>query len=83
MALAAVARSSLSPHVSASLLQQLRGICSTALAALHQSTRSSAAAAAAAAAAPQTVGVQPELTKMNLCNAINSALHIAMAENPK
>jgi membrane protease subunit (stomatin/prohibitin family) len=63
------------------VIQQLHGICTTALAALQQSA--TPPAAAAAAAAPAEAAQQAEVSKMNFCNAVNSALHIAMATDPK
>lgn len=65
-------------------LQLIRGIHATALAALQQSAMPpSAAAAAAAAAAPAEAAQQTDVSKMNFCNAVNSALHIAMAADAK
>jgi hypothetical protein len=65
----------------AKFAQQLRSICISAAAELHQTPGS--LSAAAAAAAPAEADAAHATTKMNLCTAVNSALHVAMAEDPK
>lgn len=70
-------------------MRALLGAC-TGL--LHQlRALSSSTAAAAAAAAPEAAAGSGDaggqqagrLVKMNLCTAVNDALHIAMASDPK
>lgn len=78
---AAATRRGLPQLLGCGLLQQLRALSGTAgpgTAALQQS----AAAAPADEAAP-AAGEEGGLQKMNLCNAVNSALHIAMASDSK
>ncbi len=77
---AALGRRGLPQLVSCSLLQQLRGV---AAAAGTDAAQQSAAAAAAAESAPDVSTADRPAVKMNLCTAVNDALHIAMASDPK
>lgn len=85
MALAAAVHRSMQQQLWNGALQQLRGISCTAT--LQQNA--AAAAAASPAPAPSTrtageAGSQPAAAmRMNLCTAVNDALHIAMEENSK
>ncbi|KAL4437181.1 hypothetical protein ABPG75_004320 [Micractinium tetrahymenae] len=85
MALAAAVRRGMQAQLWGGLLQsQLRGLASSAQ--LQQSAAAAAAAAEASPAAASPAG-PPEAAgrtvKMNLCAAVNDALHIAMAEDSR
>ena len=79
MALAATVRRGLREQMCCGLLmQQLRGLAGSAAAA-----QSAAVAAAEAAAPSENAAAAGPSVKMNLCTAVNDALHIAMEENSK
>lgn len=77
---AALVRRGLPPLASGSLLQQLRSI---AAAAGTEVAQQSAAAAAVAESTADALTTEQPAVKMNLCTAVNDALHIAMASDPK
>lgn len=79
MALAAAVSRGLQHRLACGILQQQsRGLAGAA--ALQQSTAAAVTAADGGAASDE----QPHtLVKMNLCTAVNDALHIAMDENSK
>lgn len=78
---AALARRGLPQLVSCSLLQQLRGVA--AAAGTDAAQQSAASAAAAPESEPDVSTADRPAVKMNLCTAVNDALHIAMASDPK
>lgn len=84
MALAAAVRRGMQAQLWAGVLQcQLRGLSSSPR--VQQSAAAAAAAEAIPASASPGGGQEPagRTVKMNLCSAINDALHIAMEEDPK
>lgn len=83
MALAAAVRRGMQAQLWAGVLEsQLRSLSSSTL--TQHSAAAAAAEATSAAASPAGERVPAGRTvKMNLCTAVNDALHIAMEEDPK
>lgn len=80
---AALARRGLPQLASCSLLQQLRGLAAAAGTEAAQQSAAAATAAAAAESAADASAADAPAVKMNLCTAVNDALHIAMTSDPK